>query len=58
MKGHWKHMAMCSPMLIVVIVLLASGVNVVAAFLPLVGCMLMMWLMMRAMPHGHGHGDR
>jgi hypothetical protein len=53
MRGHLKHLAMCSPMLIVAVILVIGGVGV-AALLPVVGCMLMMWVMMRVMPHSHG----
>jgi len=45
-----SHMLICVLLLVVGVVLLAGGVGA-AAFLPLVGCMLMMgvmmWMMMR-----------
>ena len=55
MKGHLKHLLMCSPMIVVGIVLLAGGANVLVAFLPVLGCVLMMGMMMRMMGHGGGH---
>jgi hypothetical protein len=55
MKDHWKHLAMCSPMLVIAVVLLDGGASVIAAIVPLLGCVLMMWLMMRMMSHGHAH---
>ena len=59
MKGHLKHLLMCSPMILVGIVLLAGGANVLVAFLPVLGCVLMMWMMMRMMADmGHHHGGR
>jgi hypothetical protein len=56
MKGHLKHLAMCSPMFVVAAILIAGGVNAFVAVLPVVGCMLMMGLMMWAMGHGHSGG--
>lgn len=54
MKGNFKHLAMCAPMLVLAVILVASGVGIVS-LLPLIGCMLMMWLMMRGMGHGRDH---
>lgn len=55
---HWMHLLMCAPMLLVVAgslwagrASLAAG-GVLAALVPAIGCMLMMWLMMRTMDHG------
>ena len=45
---HWMHLLMCAPMLLV-----AGGV--LAALVPAISCMLMMWLMMRMMDHGSQH---
>jgi hypothetical protein len=53
MKHHLKHLAMCSPMIVIAGVLLATGSSV-GVLLPLAACMLMMALMMGAM----GAGDR
>ena len=61
-KGHhWMHLLMCAPMLLVVAgslwagrASLAAG-GVLAALVPAIGCMLMMWLMMRMMDHGSQH---
>ncbi len=44
---------MCAPMLVVAVILLASGVGV-AALLPFIACVGMMMLMMMLMP-GHQH---
>ena len=57
MKGHLKHLLMCSPMIVVVAILIASGANVFSALLPLAACMVMMWAMMSGMGHGGGHGQ-
>ena len=58
---HWMHLLMCAPMLLVVAgslwagrASLAAG-GVLAALVPAIGCMLMMWLMMRMMDHGSQH---
>ena len=57
----WMHLLMCAPMLLVVAgylwagrASLAAG-GVLAALVPAIGCMLMMWLMMRMMDHGSQH---
>ena len=58
---HWMHLLMCAPMLLVVVgylwagrASLAAG-GVLAALVPAISCMLMMWLMMRMMDHGSQH---
>ena len=58
---HWMHLLMCAPMLLVVAgylwagrASLAAG-GVLAALVPAISCMLMMWLMMRMMDHGSQH---
>ena len=59
MNGHFKHLLMCSPMILVGIILIAGGANVLVAFLPVLGCVLMMWMMMRMMGGmGGDHGGR
>ena len=56
-KHFSKHLLMCAPMLVIAVVLLASGVGIVA-ILPVLACVLMMTLMMGAMGRGDGHGRR
>jgi uncharacterized membrane protein len=48
MKGHWKHLAMCAPMLVLAAVLLATGTSF-AILVPVAGCVLMMGAMMAGM---------
>lgn len=55
LKRHTMHLAMCAPMVLVAIILIATGSGL-AILLPLAGCMLMMSMMMGGM-HGH-HGSR
>lgn len=56
MKRHLTHLAMCAPMLIIAVVLLANGASI-ASLLPFIACVGMMALMMMLMPgHQHGHG--
>ncbi len=59
MKGHFKHLLMCSPMIVLAIALIATGASV-AALIPVAACVLMMGLMMAAMGmfagHRGGHG--
>ena len=55
MKLHAKHLLMCAPMIVVAVVFIALGGGA-AVLLPVAGCVLMMWAMMRMMP-GHG-GDK
>lgn len=58
---HWMHLLMCAPMLLVVGAYLWAGRSSIgaggalAALVPAIGCMLMMWLMMRMMDHGSRH---
>jgi hypothetical protein len=40
-KGHLKHLAMCSPMVVLAIVLIATGTGV-AVLIPVAACVLMM----------------
>ena len=55
MKGHLKHLLMCSPMILVGVILIAGGTNVLVASLPVLGCVLMMGMMMKMMHDGGGH---
>ncbi|MBN1529245.1 MAG: hypothetical protein JW895_09310 [Thermoleophilaceae bacterium] len=48
LKHHAPHLALCAPMVVVAVVLLASGTSI-AVLIPVVGCMLMMAFMMAAM---------
>ena len=57
MKGHLKHLAMCAPMLIVGLVLIAAGASI-GVLIPLLACTLMMMLMMGGMEGGHGSDRR
>ncbi|HEU4980328.1 MAG TPA: hypothetical protein VFT14_03860 [Solirubrobacterales bacterium] len=54
MKGHLEHLAMCFPMIVLAVVLTATGTSV-AALIPVAGCVLMMGLMMVAMGMLAGH---
>lgn len=56
MKRHLKHLAMCAPMIVIAVILLATGSGV-GVLIPLVACTLMMVLMMNGMG-AHGHSDR
>lgn len=48
MKHHLKHLLMCSPMIVLAVVLIATGSSV-AVLLPALACVLMMAAMMAAM---------
>jgi hypothetical protein len=54
---HWHHIAICAGLVAIAIVLITVGAEAVA-FVPALGCALMMglmiWMMVR--PHGHGGG--
>ena len=60
--GHgWMMVACCIPMLVIAVVLVASGVVGVGFLFVAVGCTAMMWLMMRGMSgsedeDSHQHG--
>ena len=54
MRHHLKHLLMCSPMILIGIVLLASGAGV-AALIPIAFCVLMMGAMMSAMSSDRDH---
>lgn len=54
---HWMHLLMCAPMLLIVAGYLWTGPagGVMAAAIPALGCVVIMWLMMRMMNHGADH---
>lgn len=58
---HWMHLLMCAPMLLIVAGYLWTGRaslsagGVMAAAIPALGCVVIMWLMMRMMNHGADH---
>jgi hypothetical protein len=58
--GHgahgWMMMACCIPMLVIAVVLVATGVVNSGFLLTAIACMAMMAVMMRMMP-GHDDGD-
>ena len=55
MRGHGAHMWMCGAMVVgALIIVLATGSAV--AFLPVIGCVLMMGVMMAMMGGMGGHG--
>ena len=55
--GHgWMMIACCIPMLVIAVILVATGIASPGFLAVAVGCTLMMALMMRGM--GHGGGDR
>lgn len=41
MSGHLKHLAMCAPMFVVAAILIARGTGIVAAMIPVLGCVVM-----------------
>ena len=54
-KGHrWTMIACCIPMLIIAVVLVASGVASAGLLFGAVACTAMMAMMMRGMSHGDG----
>lgn len=56
--GHgWMMALMCAPMLIIAMVLVATGTAGAGSIVVALGCMLMMAVMMRGMG-GHGGGGR
>lgn len=58
LKHLTKHLWMCAPMIVIAVVLVASGVGI-AALLPVVACVLMMTVMMAAMrAHSGSHDSR
>ena len=57
MRGHAAHMWMCGAMVVVALGVVATSGNALA-FLPVVGCVLMMVVMMQLMMRGMGGRDR
>lgn len=56
-RGHgWMMMACCVPMLVIAVVLVATGVVSSGFLVTAVACTVMMAVMMRMMP-GHDNGD-
>lgn len=53
---HWMMMVCCIPMIIIAVILVATGVVGAGFILVALACTAMMWLMMRAMGD-MGHGD-
>lgn len=57
--GHgWMMIACCIPMLVLAVILVATGVASPGFLVAAVGCTLMVALMMRGMSHGGGDGQR
>ena len=57
MRRHAKHLLMCSPMILVTVILLASGAGV-GVLVPLIACMAMMAFMMGGMGHDGAAGSK
>ena len=57
---HWHHIAICAGLATVAIILVSTGASAVA-FIPALGCMLMMgmmiWMMVGVGRHGRGGGS-
>lgn len=56
MRGHGAHMWMCGAMVVAAMVVVLFTGNALA-FLPVIGCVLMMVVMMQMMGGMGGHGD-
>lgn len=54
--GHWMMIACCVPMLVIAVILVATGVASAGFILVAVMCTAMMALMMAGMSHGGGAG--
>lgn len=52
--GHWMMIACCIPMLVIAIVLVATGVAGAGFIFVAIMCTAMMWMMMRGMSSGTG----
>ena len=56
MRGHGAHMWMCGAMVVFALVIVLGTGNAFA-FLPVIGCVMMMGVMMLMMGGMGGHGD-
>ena len=56
MRGHAAHMWMCGAMVVIALAAVLFTGNPLA-FLPVIGCVLMMVVMMQLMTGWHGGGD-
>jgi hypothetical protein len=56
MRGHGAHMWMCGAMVVGALLIVLFTGNAIA-FMPVIGCVLMMVVMMQMM-RGHDHGAR
>ena len=56
--SHWMMIACCIPMLVIAIVLVATGVAGASFIVAAIMCTAMMWMMMRGMSHGGEGGQR
>ena len=54
---HWMMIACCIPMIVIAIALVATGVVGAGFLIVALGCLAMMWMMMRVMG-GMGDDDR
>lgn len=52
--GHWMMVACCIPMLVIAIVLVATGVAGAGFIFAAIMCTAMMWMMMRGMSGSSG----
>ena len=50
--GHWMMIACCIPMVVIAIVLVATGVAGAGFIFAAIICTAMMWMMMRGMSQG------
>jgi hypothetical protein len=55
--GHWMHLLMCAPMLLIVGYLVITGKAGGGSIIYAVGCMVMMGVMMALMGRGSNGGD-
>ena len=57
MRGHGTHMWMCGAMVVGALIVILSTANTFA-FIPVIGCVLMMLVMMQMMGGMGGGGNR